>query len=50
MQLTYFKVARCQRWAGEESWKYHVDWYWKITTDVAVGNLDVLNLSRCNNK
>jgi len=49
-QFTYFKVACCQRWASEESWKYHVDWYWKITTDVTIGNLNVLNLGCCNNK
>ena len=46
-QFTYLKVARGQRRASEESRKYHVDWYWKLTTYITVRNLNVLNLRRC---
>ena len=37
--LTHFEVACCQRWAGEKTWKDHVDWNELATTNIPFSDL-----------
>ena len=37
--LTHFEVACCQRWAGEKTWKDHIDWNELATTNIPFSDL-----------
>jgi hypothetical protein len=43
LKITDFEIFRKQSGACEQSWKYHVYWYFYVTRNIAFANLYILN-------